>query len=63
MELRPVDTRDAGEIERAITAFARQANSGLLVTGSASATLHRDLIVALAAQYRLPTVYFRHRRR
>ena len=58
MELRPVDTRDAGEIERAITAFARGANGGLLVTGSSSATLHRDLIVALAAQYRLPAVYF-----
>jgi putative tryptophan/tyrosine transport system substrate-binding protein len=58
MELRPVDTRDAGDIERAITAFARGANSGLLVTGSSSATLHRDLIVALAAQYRLPAVYF-----
>jgi putative tryptophan/tyrosine transport system substrate-binding protein len=58
MELRPVDTRDAGEIERAITAFARGANSGLLVTGSSSATLHRDLIIALAARYRLPAVYF-----
>jgi putative ABC transport system substrate-binding protein len=58
MELRPVDTRSAGEIDRAITAFARGANSGLLVTGSSSATLHRDLIVSLAAQYRLPAVYF-----
>ena len=44
--------------ERAITAFARGTNSGLLVTGSSSATLHRDLIVALAAQHRLPAVYF-----
>jgi putative tryptophan/tyrosine transport system substrate-binding protein len=58
MELRPVDTRDAGEIERAITAFARGSNSGLIVTGSSSATIHRNLIVALAAQYRLPAVYF-----
>jgi putative ABC transport system substrate-binding protein len=58
MELRPVDTRDAGEIERAITAFARESNSGLLVTGSSSATLHRKLIIGLAAQYRLPAVYF-----
>ena len=58
VELRPIDTRDAGEIERAITAFARGSNGGLLVTGSSSATLHRDLIVALAAQYRLPAVYF-----
>jgi hypothetical protein len=40
MELRPIDPRDAGEIERAITAFARGSNGGLLVTGSSSATLH-----------------------
>jgi putative tryptophan/tyrosine transport system substrate-binding protein len=58
MELRPVDTRDAGEMERAITAFARGSNSGLLVTGSSSASLHRKLIIGLAAQYRLPAVYF-----
>jgi putative tryptophan/tyrosine transport system substrate-binding protein len=58
MELRPVDTRDAGEIERAIAAFARGSNGGLLVTGSSAATVHRNLIVALAAQHRLPAVYF-----
>jgi putative ABC transport system substrate-binding protein len=58
MELRPVDTRDAGEIERAITAFARGPNGGLLVTGSSSASSHRNLIIALAAQHRLPAVYF-----
>lgn len=58
MELRPVDARDADEIERAIKVFAQGANSGLLVTGSSSATLHRNLIIALAAQYRLPAVYF-----
>jgi ABC-type uncharacterized transport system substrate-binding protein len=58
MELRPVDTRDAGEIERAITAFAQGSNGGLLVTGASSASLHRNLIIALAARYRLPAVYF-----
>jgi putative tryptophan/tyrosine transport system substrate-binding protein len=58
LELRPVDTRDAGEIERAITAFSRGSNGGLIVTGGPSATGHRNLIVALAAQYRLPAVYF-----
>ena len=58
MELRPVDTRDAGEMERAITAFARGSNSGLLVTGSSSASLHRKLIIGLAAQHQLPAVYF-----
>jgi putative ABC transport system substrate-binding protein len=58
MELRPIDTRDADEIERAITAFAQGVNGGLLVTGSSATTSHRNLIVALAAQYRLPAVYF-----
>jgi putative ABC transport system substrate-binding protein len=58
VELRPVDTRDAGEIERAITAFAQGANGGLIVTGSPQALFHRGLIVALAARQRLPAVYF-----
>jgi putative ABC transport system substrate-binding protein len=58
VELRPVDTRDAGEIERAITAFAGTPNGGLIVTGSSAASIHRELIVALAERCRLPTVYF-----
>jgi putative ABC transport system substrate-binding protein len=57
MEVNPVNVRDAGEIERAVAAFARSPNSGLIVT-SGPATLHRDLIVTLAAQHKLPTVYF-----
>jgi putative ABC transport system substrate-binding protein len=57
MELSPVDVRDAGEIERAVTAFARAPNGGLIVTGSAAAVVHRDLIAALAARHRLPAVY------
>jgi putative tryptophan/tyrosine transport system substrate-binding protein len=57
VELRPVDVRDAGEIERAITAFARSPNGGLIVTGSPAAVVHRGLIVALAARHRLPAVY------
>jgi putative ABC transport system substrate-binding protein len=87
VELSPVDARDAPEIERAITAFARSAlaseasgqrgnsmvrapdtrpepgssargsNGGLIVTASPVATRHRDLIVTLAAQHRLPAVY------
>jgi ABC transporter substrate binding protein len=48
VELRPVDVRDAGEIERAITAFAQGANGGMIVTGSVLAAVHRDLIVTLA---------------
>jgi len=58
VELRAVDTRDAGEIERAITAFARSPNGGLVVTGSTLAAVHRDLIITLAARHRLPAVYF-----
>jgi putative ABC transport system substrate-binding protein len=58
VELRPVDVRDAGEIERALTAFARGPNGGLILTGSAGAIVHRDLIVALAARHRLPAVYY-----
>ena len=58
LDVSPVDTRrDAGEIERAITTFARTANGGLIVTPNASASVHRDLIVALAARHRLPAVY------
>jgi putative ABC transport system substrate-binding protein len=58
VELRPVDVRDAGEIERAITMFAGSPNGGLIVTGSAAATIHRQLIVALAARHQLPAVYY-----
>jgi putative ABC transport system substrate-binding protein len=57
VELSPVNMRDPGVIERGITAFARSANGGLIVTGSTLGTVHRDLIVALAARHRLPAVY------
>jgi putative tryptophan/tyrosine transport system substrate-binding protein len=57
VELRPVDVRDAAEIERAITAFAQSSNGGLIVTGSPAAVVHRELIVSLAARHRLPAVY------
>ncbi len=59
VELHPVGVRDAGKIERAITAFARGSNDGLIVTGSGLATRHRDLIVKLAARHKLPAVYVR----
>jgi putative ABC transport system substrate-binding protein len=62
MELTAVDLRDAGEIERAVTAFARRQNGGLIVTASALAFVHGDLIISLANRHRLPTVYW-HRRR
>jgi len=57
VELSPVDARDAGEIERAIAAFARSANGGLIVTASPAQVIHRKLIITLAARYRLPAVY------
>jgi putative ABC transport system substrate-binding protein len=57
VELSPVDARDAPEIERAVTAFARSGNGGLVVTPSPVASRHRDLIITLAARYRLPAVY------
>ena len=58
VELRPADMRNAGEIERAITAFAGSSNGGLIVTGSPSATIHRNLIITLAARHQLPAVYY-----
>jgi len=57
-ELRPVDVRDAGDIERALAAFAGSPNGGLILTGSAWAIVHRDPIIALAARHRLPAVYY-----
>ena len=57
IEVRPVDVRDAGAIEQGISALARRANGGLIVTGSTPAGAHRDLIIALAAKHRLPAVY------
>jgi putative tryptophan/tyrosine transport system substrate-binding protein len=58
VDVRPVKLRDAGEIERAITAFARAPNGGLIVTASAWCVVRRDLIIALAARHKLPAVYF-----
>jgi putative ABC transport system substrate-binding protein len=57
VELRPVDVHDAGEIERALAAFAHGSNGGMVVIGSPSAAIHRGLITALAAKHRLPAVY------
>jgi putative tryptophan/tyrosine transport system substrate-binding protein len=58
VELTPVNLREATEIERAVAAFARSSNGGLIVTGSALAVVHRELIIALAARHKLPAVYF-----
>ncbi|MFL5073305.1 MAG: ABC transporter substrate-binding protein, partial [Xanthobacteraceae bacterium] len=57
VQVSPVDVRDADEIERAVTAFARGSNGGLIVTGSAFGIVHRKLITTLAARHKLPAVY------
>jgi putative ABC transport system substrate-binding protein len=58
MEAVPVNVRDPATIERTVTAFARFSDGGLIVTGSAMAIRHRDLIVGLATRYKLPAVYY-----
>ena len=58
MEIIPVNMRDASEIDRAVTAFAQSSNGGLIVSGTPLAQIHRDLIIKLAARYKLPAVYF-----
>jgi putative ABC transport system substrate-binding protein len=58
VQLSPLDVRDAGEIERAIGAFASGLNGGLIVTASPVANVHRNLIVTLAARHKLPAIYF-----
>jgi putative ABC transport system substrate-binding protein len=57
VELSPVGLREAGEIERAITEFARMANGGLIVPGSSLANDHRELIIGLAVRHKLPAIY------
>ena len=57
VEVSPIGLRDAEEIERGITTFARRPNGGLIGTPSGLATMHRDLIITLAARHQLPAVY------
>src|SRR5262249_18350389 len=57
VELIPIGVSDPGEIERAVAAFARESNGGLIVTLSTLAVVHRDLIIALAARHGLPAIY------
>jgi putative tryptophan/tyrosine transport system substrate-binding protein len=57
MELRPIDVRNAGEIERAVTTFAQAPNGGLVLGNTQFAFFHRELIIGLAARHRLPAVY------
>jgi len=57
LELSAIDLRDAGEIERAVAAFAQGSNGGLIVTASLLGANHPELIAALAARHKLPAVY------
>jgi putative tryptophan/tyrosine transport system substrate-binding protein len=59
MEVIPVNVRESAEIEQRLSAFARFPNGGVIATASARAVVHRDLLVTLAARYRLPTIYHR----
>jgi ABC-type uncharacterized transport system substrate-binding protein len=58
VDVSPISVRDAAEIERAISAFARSSNGGLIVTASALARVHINLIITLAARHKLPAVYW-----
>jgi putative tryptophan/tyrosine transport system substrate-binding protein len=60
VEVRPIDVRDTSEMERSVAAFARQSNAGLIVTATALAQIHRELVISLAAQYRMPAIYPYH---
>ena len=55
--MNPINVRDADEIERAVTAFARSSNGGLIVTTGGFGIVHRELIARLAARHQLPAVY------
>jgi putative ABC transport system substrate-binding protein len=57
VDVSAINMHDGAEIERAVTAFARRPNGGLILTASALAAIHRDLVVSLAARYKLPAVY------
>ena len=67
VEVMPVNVRDVGAIERGVASVARTGNDGLIVTGSGSAFVNREMIVTLAAQHKLPAIYWDrallHRRR
>jgi putative tryptophan/tyrosine transport system substrate-binding protein len=57
VELSVIDTRDVGEIERALAAFAKELNGGVIVTASSSAMVHREQIISFMMRYHLPNVY------
>jgi putative ABC transport system substrate-binding protein len=58
VEVNPISTREAPKIDHAVSAFARSPNGGLIVTAGAASVAHRAQIIGLAAQYKLPAIYF-----
>ena len=60
IDVSPVNVREASEIENAVAGYAGSSNAGLIVTASALAVTHRELIIALAAKHKLPAIYFQH---
>jgi hypothetical protein len=58
VEVSSFNKRDANEIERVITTFARSPNGGVIVTAGGPGFVNRDLIITLAARYKLPAMYF-----
>jgi putative ABC transport system substrate-binding protein len=57
VEVTPIGVHDIGVVERAVEAFARSANGGLIMTGLALPAVTSDLIITLAARHKLPAVY------
>ena len=60
IDVSPVSVSGASEIENAVAGYAGSLNAGLIVTASALAVTHRELIIALAAKHKLPAIYFQH---
>jgi putative ABC transport system substrate-binding protein len=58
VELRPINLREAAEIEHGVAALAASANGGIIVTGSPYAVIHRELIIKLAARHKVPVIYY-----
>jgi putative ABC transport system substrate-binding protein len=58
VELKPIDVRDAGEIERAVAAFVGSPKGGLIITAGGLTLVHRELIITLAARHQLPAIYW-----
>ncbi len=59
IEVSAINLRNASEIEQGVMRFATSSNGGLILTTSALSVIHHNLVIALAAQHKLPAVYYR----